>query len=164
MSMAFVSYGQTEEENRDVNAEIESITRDLAEKEKPIMKFKPIPVERGDGFYATVDYTYSTEDKDIKLEDNPALSSKDILEIKKVYSKYNDNRPEISIVLTNDGAGKFHLLTKENIGKPIAIVIAKQIVSMPIVNAEIMGGKVSISGDFSEKEIDRMIDVLQEGQ
>lgn len=44
----------------------------------------------------------------------------------------------------------------------MAIVIAKQIVSIPIVNSEIIGGKASISGDFSEKEIDKMIEILRE--
>lgn len=145
----------------DIGNEIERITNNFNETiEIPTKKFKPIPVDKEDGFYVTIDYTHSTEDKDIKLEDNPSLTSKDILEVKKVYS--NDNRPEISIVLTKGGARKFYLLTKENIGKPIAIVIAKQIVSLPTVRSEIMGGKVSISGNFSEKEIDEMIVKLKE--
>lgn len=83
------------------------------------------------------------------------------MEIKKVFSNFNDS-PEISIVFTKEGARKFYLLTKENIGKPIAIVIAKKIVSMPIVNSEIIGGKASISGHFTEEEIDEMIEILQE--
>lgn len=146
----------------DIDKEIEEITKNFSETiDTPETKFKPIPVDKEDGFYATVDYTYSTADIDIKLEDFPSLTSKDILEVKKVYSSYN-NRSEISIVLTKEGAGKFYLLTKENIGKPIAIVIAKQIVSMPTVNSEIIGGKASISGDFSEEEIEKMIEILKE--
>lgn len=147
---------------KDIDKEIEEITKNFSETtEKPTKKFKPIPVDKEDGFYAIVDYTYSTEDKDIKLEDNPSLTSKDILEVEKAYSSYN-NRPEIRIVFTKDGARKFYLLTKDNIGKPIAIVIAKQIVSIPTVNSEIIGGKASISGDFSEEEIDKMIEILKE--
>ncbi|MGV8093197.1 MAG: hypothetical protein AB2L24_15165 [Mangrovibacterium sp.] len=46
--------------------------------------------------------------------------------------------------------------------KPIAIVIDKQIVSLPTVQSEIAGGRVSISGDFSEKEMDNMIEKLKE--
>ena len=152
-------------EFKEIDKEIDEITNNFSQStenkivELPKKKFEPMPVDKEDGFYATVDYTFSTEDKDIKLEDNPSLTSKDILEIKKVYS--NDNRPEISIVLTKEGARKFYLLTKENIGKPIAIVIDKKIVSIPTVQTEIMGGKVSISGDFSEKEIDKMIEKLK---
>jgi len=154
-------------EFKEIDREIEEITNDFSESAEnkivdlPRKKFEPMPIDKEDGFYATVDYTYSTEDKNIKLEDNPSLTSTDILEIEKVYSVYNDKRPEISIVLTKEGARKFYLLTKENIGKPIAIVIDKKIVSIPKVQTAIMGGKVSISGDFSEKEIDKMIEKLK---
>ena len=152
---------------KDIDKEIEVITNNFSKLieneivEKPTKIFVPIPVDRENGFYETVDYNYSTLDKDIKLKDKPSLTSKDILEVTKAISSYND-RPEISIVFTKGGARKFYLLTKENIGKPIAIVIAKQIVSIPMVNSEIIGGKASISGDFSEKEIDKMIEILQE--
>ncbi len=146
----------------DIDQEIEEITKNFSETiEKPPKKFEPIAVDREDGFYATVDYTYPSEEKDVRLEDKPALTSKDVLEVKKTYSNAND-QAEISLVMTKDGARKFYLLTKENIGKPIAIVIAKQIVSMPTVTTEIIGGKASISGDFSEEEIDKMIALLRE--
>ncbi|HBS11828.1 MAG TPA: hypothetical protein DEO36_04690 [Flavobacteriaceae bacterium] len=146
---------------KDIDKEIERITNNFSETvEEPTKKFEPIPVDRENGFYATVDYNYSTADKDIKLEDKPSLTSKDISEVKKAFSSYND-QPEISIVFTKEGAKKFYLLTKENIGKPVAIVIAKQIVSMPTVNSEIIGGKASISGNFTEEEIDKMIEILK---
>lgn len=162
----FLNSGETnkvfDSKFKDIDNEIEGITKKYSEiVEMPIKKFEPIPIDRENGFYATIDYNVSATDKDIKLDDKPSLTSKDILEVKKVLSSYND-RPEISIVFTKDGAKKFYLLTKENIGKPVAIVIAKQIVSMPTVNSEIMGGKASISGDFSEKEIDKMIEILKE--
>lgn len=147
---------------QDINKEIDNITKNFSEQiVKPTKKFEPIQVDKENGFYATVDYVYSTENKDVKLEDKPSLTSKDILEVQKVFSSYND-KPEISIVFTKEGAKKFYILTKENIGKPVAIVIAKHIVSMPTVNSEIIGGKASISGDFSEEEIDKMITILKE--
>ncbi|GAA0890333.1 hypothetical protein GCM10009122_00110 [Fulvivirga kasyanovii] len=159
MSTAFVSYGQTRGENSDIDAEMEDMIIGDFE-EKSAMKFEPIPVDKEDGFYATVDYTYSPGNKNIQLEDAPSLSSKDILEIKKVYNEYT-NSPEISIVLTKDGTRKFSLLTKENIGKPIAIVIDHKIVSLPTIQAEISGGQLIISGGFSEKEVDKMIEKLK---
>ena len=147
---------------KDIDKEIREITENFSKTvEKPKNKFEPIPVNKENGFYATIDYNHSNPEKDIKLEDKPSLTTKDILEVKKVFSSYND-QPEISIVFTKEGAKKFYLLTKNNIGKPIAIVIAKHIVSMPIVQMEIIGGKASISGDFSEDEIDKMIEILKE--
>ncbi len=147
---------------QDINDEIDNITKNFSEPvKKPINKFEPIQVDKENGFYATVNYNYSTENKDIKLVDKPSLTTKDILEVKKEFSSYND-RPEISIVFTKEGAKKFYILTKENIGNPVAIVIANHIVSMPTINSEIIGGKARISGDFSEEEIDKMIEILKE--
>ncbi|SHG07548.1 hypothetical protein SAMN05444274_1371 [Mariniphaga anaerophila] len=147
---------------KDIDNEIDGITKKFSETvEKPTKKFEPIPVDKEDGFYETVNYSYSTTNEKVQLADKPSLTSRDILEVKKTYSNYND-RAEISIVFTKDGARKFYLLTKENIGKPIPIVIAKHIVSMPIVNSEIIGGRASISGDFTEEEIDKMIEILKE--
>jgi hypothetical protein len=146
---------------KDIDNAIEEITKNLDKTAvKPIEKFVPIPIERENGFYVTVDYNHFTTEENVTLQDEPSLTSKDILEIKKVFSNFNDS-PEISIVFTKEGAKKFYLLTKENIGKPIAIVIAKKIVSMPIVYSEIIGGKASISGHFTEEEIDEMIEILQ---
>ena len=162
----FINSGETykiiSSQFKDIDNEINEITKNFSE---PVIKltnkFEPIPVDKEDGFYATIDYNYSAADTDIKLEDKPSLTSIDIKEVKKTYNSHN-NKPEISIVLTKEGARKFYILTKDNIGKPIAIVIAKRIVSMPKVNSEIMGGKAIISGDFSEQEIDKMIEILKE--
>lgn len=147
----------------DINKELEEISNNLDETvETPIIKFEPIYVDREDGIYATIDSSPFSEDKNIKLEDYPSLTPKDMLEIKKIYSDDGDNGAEIEITFTKEGARKFYMLTKENIGLPLAIVIEKQIVSRPRVLTTIMGGKIFISGDFSENEIDRMIEKLKE--
>ena len=44
----------------------------------------------------------------------------------------------------------------------MAIVLGKQIVSMPTINDAILGGRVSITGDFTDEEIDEMIVRLKE--
>ncbi len=147
---------------KDITDEIEYIAKNLHNVVKsPVSKFKPIKVDRENGFYATVDYDYSGDFKTVKLAEKPALTSHDILDVKKEFSPYNE-RPEILIEFTQEGAKKFYLLTEENIGKPIAIVVAGQIVSMPVVNQGISGGKASINGDFTEEEIDKMIESLKE--
>lgn len=147
---------------QDLNDEIKEITKDLSvQNRQPSKKFEPIPVDKENGFYATIDYNLSTESKDIKLEEKPTLTTNDILEVKKVFNSYN-NRPEINIAFTKNGAEKFQILTKKNIGKPVAIVISNYIVSMPTVNSEVISGRVCIITDFSEKEIDEMIRTLKE--
>lgn len=145
---------------KDIENGIEELKISFNKKtEIPKTMFEPIPVDREDGFYSTIDYESSTRNEDVILEQYPSLTSADILDAKKEYNSIN-NSPGILIELTKEGAQKFYELTKENIDKPIAIVIEQQIISMPIVHDAIMGGQVNISGDFSEEEVDNMISKL----
>ncbi|QCE43363.1 SecDF P1 head subdomain-containing protein [Psychroserpens sp. NJDZ02] len=147
-----------------INAAIEKITNSF----KPYSgsygasdAFAAVPVDREDGFYAILDYVDNARDEDVALEAVPAIVSADILKVEKIYSNYGNNKPEIVIAFTKEGTHKFALLTANNIGKPIAIVIDKQIISLPYVNSKITGGYVNISNGFSEKEINEMIRKLR---
>lgn len=129
-----------------------------------LRKFEPIPVDRKNGFYEIIGQIPSNEYTDIELANEPAITPEDIKEVKKTYRDFGDESAEIILILTEEGSQKFFLLTKANIARPIAIVIENRIVLMPTVSAAIKGGRVSISGDFSEEEIDRMIESLIDEQ
>jgi preprotein translocase subunit SecD len=149
---------------KDIRTELDKITANEDDEnkinKKPVPKFEQIQIERVGGFYETVDYVPNSEKKDIQLEKNPALTKDDILEVKKVTNKQGNSHIEIS--LNKKGARIFHILTKNNIGKPIAIVIDRYIVTLPTVNSTITGGKMDITGNFSNDEIDKMIKKLKE--
>jgi len=59
---------------------------------------------------------------------------------------------QIMVTLNNEGAARFAKATKENIGRRLAIVLNGQIVSAPRIAEAITGGKIMISGNFTEKE------------
>jgi len=148
---------------KDIKTELDKITANEDNEnrinKKTIPKFEPIPIKREDGFYETIDYDPNSEKKDIQLEKRPTITKEDILEVKKITNKEGISHIEIS--LNKNGARNFHILTKKNIGKPIAIVIDNYIVTLPIVNFTISGGKMDITGNFSNDEIDRMIEKLK---
>ena len=48
-----------------------------------------------------------------------------------------------------EGSKIWEQLTRENIGKCIAIVLDNQVYSFPVVNTEISGGSSQISGNFT---------------
>lgn len=127
---------------------------------EPPEKFEPIPVERPNGFYALTNYSPSSDSADMELEAEPAITPKFIQEMRKT-TKYIGTWPEIEIQLNEEGSQKLFLLTKANIGKPIAIVVGNQIVAMPMVMAGVVDGRVSIAGGYSEDAIDRMIEILK---
>lgn len=151
------------EQFKDITTELDKVDKnikkqnEIIEKSKP--KFEPISIDREDGFYETVDYDSNKAYKDIQIVSTPSVSKTEISEIKKDTNRFGNIY--IDITFSKKGAKQFYLLTKKNIGKPIAIVIDKHIVSIPTVNSEISGGKASISGNFSTEEIDKMIERLK---
>ncbi len=56
------------------------------------------------------------------------------------------NDPQLDIQLTENGKLKFAKLTRENIGKPLAIILDDMLLSVPIVETEIPNGKIGVSG------------------
>lgn len=146
-----------------MDEEISRITNNLDESiRNPLPIFEPIPTDRDDGFYLTKDDLHATGVKEIVLDNKPSFTAKDILEVKK--TSYDSSHSQINIQFTKEATQKFYLLTKKNRGRPLAIVLGKQIVAMPYINDAIMGGKTSITGNFTDEEIDRMIARLKEKQ
>jgi preprotein translocase subunit SecD len=124
------------------------------------VKEKPVFTNREDGFYEVVDYNVQKNAlKDLKLSPNIGISVKEISTIKK--RKNEIDLYVINIVMTQAGAKKFKNLTKKNITRPIAIVLNRKLISAPLVMNEIPDGKVEISGNFTEEEIDEIINAVK---
>jgi preprotein translocase subunit SecD len=58
-------------------------------------------------------------------------------------------KPTISLQFTADGGKKFATITGKNIGRPLPIILDKQVVSAPTVQQEITGGSAQITGTFT---------------
>lgn len=58
----------------------------------------------------------------------------------------------IKIVLTDAGAKRFAEVTRQNLHKRLAIIIDGQLCVAPVIQSEILGGKLEISGTFSKQE------------
>jgi RNA polymerase sigma factor (sigma-70 family) len=61
-------------------------------------------------------------------------------------------KPRIDITFTDAGAKRFAKVTRQNIGKRLAIIIDGRLYSAPTIKSEIRGGKAQIDGNFSEPE------------
>ncbi len=72
--------------------------------------------------------------------------------------------PEVSLIMNSDGAQTWRLMTKENIGKSIAIVLDNLVYSAPTVQGEISGGRSSITGRFTQEEAADLANVLKAGK
>ncbi len=72
--------------------------------------------------------------------------------------------PVVSMVMNEEGSRKWARLTKENIGKPIAVVLDNVVYSAPAPSAEITGGRSEISGDFTVEQTVDLANVLNSGR
>lgn len=72
--------------------------------------------------------------------------------------------PEVSMSMNAEGAKTWQRLTKENIGKSIAIVLDGYVRSFPNVINEISGGRSSITGLGSIEEAKDLANILKSGK
>ncbi|BEG99886.1 protein translocase subunit SecDF [Bacteroides sedimenti] len=78
------------------------------------------------------------------------------------YDQYG--KPAVSMSMNQEGARRWALMTKQNIGKAIAIVLDGYVYSAPNVNSEITGGNSEISGHFTPEEAKDLANVLKSGK
>jgi len=72
-------------------------------------------------------------------------------------------KPEVGIEFDSEGTKLFADLTKENIGKQIAIFLDGQVISAPTVQTSITDGKAVITGNFTLDEAKKLAQRLNEG-
>lgn len=76
--------------------------------------------------------------------------------------------PIVSIVFNSQGADIFAKLTKDNVGKTIAIYLDRELgnpdpISAPVVREAIVGGKAQITGKFTSAEAKTLVGRLNSG-
>ncbi|OGM74861.1 protein-export membrane protein SecD [Candidatus Woesebacteria bacterium RIFOXYB1_FULL_38_16] len=72
-------------------------------------------------------------------------------------------KPIVLLDFRPEGGKKFAELTKRNIGKALPIILDGEVVSAPVVQAEIVGGSAQITGDFTLEEAKNLVIQLNAG-
>ena len=73
----------------------------------------------------------------------------------------NFGHPCVSMSMNNEGARLWAQLTKQNVGKAIAIVLDGVVYSAPRVNGEISGGNSQITGNFTIEDTKDLANTLK---
>ena len=76
----------------------------------------------------------------------------------------NGGNPNVSMTMNAEGANIWARMTKDNIGRQIAIVLDGMVYSYPVVNTEITGGSSEITGNFTLEEAEDLANVLKSGK
>jgi len=95
------------------------------------------------------------------VDPTPLLSNAELESADAEFSAYGDWT--ITFSLTNRGAERFGEITENMIGLPLAIVVDGQVLSAPMIQEPIRGGRAMISGAFTEQQANQMADILAHG-
>lgn len=71
--------------------------------------------------------------------------------------------PIVGLSFNSEGAQLFQEITRDNIGKTVAIYLDGSIISAPVVNTEIAGGQAVIEGNFTPEEAKDLVTRLNSG-
>lgn len=94
-------------------------------------------------------------------EGNVVLTGKDLKDAKAQIS--NGNQAVVGLEFNDEGGKKFADLTARNIGKQIAIVLDGDVLTAPVVQEAITGGRAQISGSRTMEEAERLAILLRSG-
>jgi len=96
-------------------------------------------------------------------EGRPALEGDVVTRAQDEFSQHS-SYAQVSMSMNSEGTKKWARLTKENIGKCVAIVLDNMVYSAPVVNSEIPNGTSQISGQFTPEDAKDLANVLKSGK
>jgi len=128
----------------------------------PLLEFKVENPDKNAPQKATVDkdgvLSVTAADPYIATELTGRYLDKAILEFNQTTGE-----PTVSLQFNETGAALFEKITRENIGKAVAIYLDGQPISIPTVNEAITGGKAQITGNFKPEEAKLLVGRLNSG-
>ena len=125
---------------------------------RPMWSVKPTSYIKNSNIYELVAIKASSRDGKAPLDGGVVTNAR---------VDYDDRRggePGVSMTMNAVGANTWARLTKDNIGRQVAIVLDGTVYSYPTVQTEITGGQSSITGNFSIEEATDLANVLNSGK
>lgn len=125
--------------------------------EMPIADANGQPVKKSDGTYKTTPYWQL-----IAIKGEAALEGDAVVSASSEFDNMQGNM--VNMRMNDAGAQAWATITRNNIGRPIAIVLDNAVYSFPNVNNEITGGSSQITGNFTPEEANDLANVLKSGK
>ena len=98
-----------------------------------------------------------------KSSSEAAMEGEVVTDASQSFAEFG-NTADVSMSMNKEGARKWKKLTGDNIGKSVAIVLDNYVYSFPTVQAQISGGRSSITGDFTVNEAKDLANILKSGK
>ncbi|MCD6565914.1 MAG: protein translocase subunit SecDF [Bacteroidales bacterium] len=100
----------------------------------------------------------------VTTRDGRAPLSGDVITSARTSQSQYSSAVEVNMSMNAEGAKTWARMTRENIGRCIAIVLDGYVRSAPRVSNEIKGGSSEITGDFTIEEADDLANILKSGK
>ncbi|MCC2606774.1 protein translocase subunit SecD [Planctobacterium marinum] len=97
-----------------------------------------------------------------QLEQKIALEGEHIVDAAGTLSS-ETGQPVVTFRLDSAGAKQFAMMTRDNIGRALAIVLDDKVVTAPVINSPIPGGRGEITGNFTLPEASNVALMLRTG-
>ena len=98
----------------------------------------------------------------IEVEKKLIVSGENLIDAQPGFER-DTNQSIVSFKFDSVGAKKFANATKDNVGRPLAIILDNEILSSPVIREPILTGSGQISGGFSVEEANQLAVLLRAG-
>jgi len=122
-----------------------------------LFRWTATPVDKAGNYFRLIALKITTRDG------KAPLTGDVITDARQDYDQMGSN-PEVAFSMNSEGAKTWARITKENIGKSVAIVLDGYVRSYPNVINEITGGRSSITGLESIDEAKDLANILKSGK
>ena len=122
----------------------------------PALTFKPSSYAAGDQYFELVALK-SAAGKGAVLDGGVITSAR-------VNYSQISGAAEVGMTMNSTGSSRWEVITEQNIGKQIAIVMDGLVYSYPNVQNKISGGSSQITGNFTPEEAEDLATVLKSGK
>jgi SecD/SecF fusion protein len=107
---------------------------------------------------------YSQDDPPVPylIENRVIVSGENLVDAQATFDQ-RTNEPVVSFRFDSKGSQRFAQATQQNVGRPFAIILDKQVISAPVIREPILGGTGQISGNFSAQSANDLAVLLRAG-
>ena len=106
---------------------------------------------------------YTDETQRYAVYDQVSLDGNVLEDARQSFDPQMPGRSLISFKMNSVGAKIFAEITRQNIGRPFAIVLDNKVLTAPVIQGIIPGGQGQITGNFDAKEASTLAALLRAG-
>ncbi|MGP9830953.1 protein translocase subunit SecD [Marinobacter sp. NSM] len=106
--------------------------------------------------------TDATGEQEYVLEKRVAMQGEHISDAQMAFNQ-DTTEPVVNFKLDSEGTRLFGDMTRQNIGRPLAIVLDNHVITAPVIRSVIAGGSGEISGSFTTAEASNLALLLRAG-